>query len=191
MNHFTSANEESLVNLGSFNDVIYQHKSAAKLSISVSWKLLEKMDIRQKVIDFLSFSTTFINKDERLTLDNVCYRMEGQNIKIAQSPEGYILEATNEVWSRLKFFRCYGIRGSFEETTEVIFSSLEKTFENLFSQILYLGPLREYPRRHYPWGGRSSKRDWTVWRKDNLLPCSPGAFDAFPLTSRYQNGYNG
>ena len=49
-------------------------------------------------------------------------------------------------------FRCYGIRGTSPSTPEV-FSDLEKAFENLFSRILYLGPLREYPRRRYPWGG--------------------------------------
>ena len=34
-----------------------------------------------------------------------------------------------------------------------ISSRFEEAFENLFSQILYLGPLREYPRRRYPWKG--------------------------------------
>ena len=42
-------------------------------------------------------------------------------------------------------------------TIQQIFSNLEKAFENLFSRILYLGPLREYPRRRYPWKGDHPK----------------------------------
>ena len=53
-------------------------------------------------------------------------------------------------------FRCYGLRTARTQIMEIS-SRFEETFENLFSQILYLGPLREYPRRRYPWEGDHPK----------------------------------
>ena len=53
-------------------------------------------------------------------------------------------------------FRCYGIRGASTKTQE-IFCDLEEAFENLFSHILYLGPLREHPRPRYLWEGDHPK----------------------------------
>ena len=32
-------------------------------------------------------------------------------------------------------------------------SDLQLAFEKLFGRLYYLGPLREFPRRHYPWNG--------------------------------------
>ena len=42
-------------------------------------------------------------------------------------------------------------------STPDVFSVLEKAFENLFSRILYLGPLREHPRHRYTWDGDHPK----------------------------------
>ena len=55
-----------------------------------------------------------------------------------------------------QYFRCYGIRSALSNDSAVL-SDLEKAFENLFSQILYLGPLREYPRHTYTWDGDHPK----------------------------------
>ena len=51
--------------------------------------------------------------------------------------------------------RCYGIHGAHFQVQE-LFSSLQTRFENLFLSVGYLGPLREYPRRHYAWQGKHS-----------------------------------
>ena len=40
---------------------------------------------------------------------------------------------------------------------EISIQILKKDFENLFSQILYLGPLREHPRPRYTWDGDHPK----------------------------------
>ena len=44
-----------------------------------------------------------------------------------------------------------------ETQTVEISSRFEEEFENLFSRILYLGPLREHPRHHYTWEGDHPK----------------------------------
>ena len=55
--------EGSLVNLGSFNAVIYKHKQDLNLNISVSWKLPEQVNIKGSLTDFLSFSTAIDDND--------------------------------------------------------------------------------------------------------------------------------
>ena len=52
-------------------------------------------------------------------------------------------------------FRCYGVLNS----TGLLepFLPLRNAFENLFSRILYLGPLREYPQHTYTWEGDHPK----------------------------------
>ena len=49
-------------------------------------------------------------------------------------------------------FRCYGLCGGQTQTVEIS-SRFEEDFENLFSRVRYLGPLREYPRHTYTWEG--------------------------------------
>ena len=47
MSHCTLADEESLVNLGNFDAVIYQHRPDLSLGMSVSWNLPEQIDIAE------------------------------------------------------------------------------------------------------------------------------------------------
>ena len=58
-------------------------------------------------------------------------------------------------WIDTALFRCYGIQGAYSKTQQ-LFSPLQTRFANLFRSIEYLGPLREYPRRHYAWQGKHS-----------------------------------
>ena len=54
-------------------------------------------------------------------------------------------------------FRCYGTSHWARNQTVEISSRFEEAFENLFSRILYLGPLREHPRHRYTWEGDHPK----------------------------------
>ena len=50
-------NEESLVNLGSFGDIVHRPINNSSFGISVSWQLLEKLTIQNiSEVDTLSFS---------------------------------------------------------------------------------------------------------------------------------------
>ena len=144
-------NEGSLVNLGSFNDVIHKHNKDLSLNIAVSWKSSTVADINKYIRFYnlnietlspsqgdrdrsgeISFSTNIF----RGVVDNLYYKTDLYKFD-GQQPD---------------LFRCYGLRAARNEIRD-IFSRFEEAFENLFSQILYLGPLREYPRRRYPWKG--------------------------------------
>ena len=146
--------EESLVNLGSLDDVIHRHAIDSSLGILVSWRLPKKLTIQGvSEIDTLSFSLSIFMG----TLEGFDYK-SGEHFFSAE-PAGvreYNISTPYREDSAQSSFRCYGIRGTSPGTQE-IFSILEKAFENLFSRILYLGPLREYPRRRYPWEGYHPK----------------------------------
>ena len=149
----------SLVNLGNFDAVIHKHKQDLSLDISVSWKSYTVADIN-KYIRFhslkfpshvemlppsqgdrdrseeISFSTDIV----RGAVNNFYYKTDLYRLNVEQ-PD---------------LFRCYGLRGGQTQTVEIS-SRFEEAFENLFSRIFYLGPVREYPRRHYPWEGDHPK----------------------------------
>ena len=151
--------EESLVNLGSFDDIIHRSANDLTLNISVSWESSASVDINEYIHwnlneliapsdtgmlqldrgyatsreEEISFSTNIA----RSTVNGFYYKIYHSKLDVQQSSD---------------LFRCYGLRNLSTQTRK-FFSKLEDAFENLFSRILYLGPLREYPRRRYPWEG--------------------------------------
>ena len=137
--------EASLVNLGSFDDIIHRPTNDPSLDLSVSWKQVEL-----HLANSFSFSTSIIKKHGHPDLVEFGYVSEGQIRKIEWTPQGYKFKSAYDSISA-ELFRCYGVvspNGPLES-----FSFFQEAFENLFSRILYLGPLREYPRRRYPWKG--------------------------------------
>ena len=147
--------EGSLVNLGNFDAVIYNHKRDLSLDISVSWKSSTVADINKYIrshsLKFLSHIETLPpNQDDRTSSEEISF---STNIARASVNNFYYQTDLYRLTAEQPYlFRCYGPRGG--QTPIVEFSSrFKEEFENLFSQILYLGPLREYPRRRYPWGG--------------------------------------
>ena len=152
--------DESLVNLGSFEDVIHGHKQGQTLHITVSWKLDEMIYIQRKSTDSISLGMSIekLYNDE----DSVwfCYTNK-MNWKVERTTNGQLINSpaprdmrgtpTGPLQSGL--FRCYGIPERprpADHRLEPILTCQAK-FENLFSQIHYLGPLREHPRHHYIW----------------------------------------
>ena len=139
--------EESLVNLGSFDDIIHRPANDSSLETSVSWKTPEQIDIRGNLTDFLSFSTAIVkNKYGDTELEGFRYTFDECSVGIGWTPQGYKLINNNILAAS---FRCYGLVSPSNYGEDYL--SLQNAFENLFSRILYLGPLREYPRRDYTW----------------------------------------
>ena len=149
--------EGSLVNLGNFNAVIHKHKQDLNLNISVSWKLPKVMNALFVSTNFLSFSTSVVKKHEGVELEYFRYE-SGENIfRIAWTDQGYMVIPSNRSASAMSadLFRCYGIANP--TGLREPFLHLQEAFKNLFSRIRYLGPLREYPQRRYPWEGDHPK----------------------------------
>ena len=149
--------DNSLVNLGSFDDLIHGHKRDHALQILVSWKFSEKLSIVDiDEVNTLSFDLGINNVGNSISGVSFDYRAGEQNFHVNSAGYGgYSVHTPRTIVEAESLFRCYGIHGASSNIMQ-LFSSLQTRFENLFRSIRYLGPLREYPRRHYAWGGKHS-----------------------------------
>ncbi len=149
----------SLVNLGSFDDLIHGHRRDPWLQISVSWKFSEKLSISDMdEVDVLSFDLSIRNVENSVTGMGFGYTVNERNFHVSWAGPG--APCTVSIPHRHEDyieppFRCYGIHDAPLRIRE-LFSPLQTRFENLFRSIRYLGPLREYPRRNYTWQGKHS-----------------------------------
>ena len=151
--------EKSLVNLGNFDAVIHKHKQDVSLNISVSWKSSTVADINKYIrfhslkfpshVEMLPSSQGDRDRSEEISFSTNIARAAMNNFY-------YETDLYKFEDQQPGLFRCYGLRTVLTQIMEIS-SRFEETFENLFSQILYLGPLREYPRRRYPWEGDHPK----------------------------------
>ena len=151
--------EKSLVNLGNFDAVIHKHKQDVSLNISVSWKSSTVADINKYIrfhslkfpshVEMLPPSQGDRDRSEEISFSTNIARSAMNNFYYETDLYKFDVQQPD-------LFRCYGLRTVLTQIMEIS-SRFEETFENLFSQILYLGPLREYPRRRYPWEGDHPK----------------------------------
>ena len=151
--------DNSLVNLGSFDDLIHGHKRDHPLQISLSWKFPEKLSIADMAeVDVLTFDLSISNMENSVSGMGFGYTANGQNFRVSWAGPGtpctVSIPRRHEAYIESSF-RCYGIHDAPLRIRE-LFSPLQTRFENLFRSIRYLGPLREYPHRRYTWQGKHS-----------------------------------
>ena len=132
----------SPVNLSNFDAVIHGHKQDLSLAISVSWKLLEQIKIEGNLTNCLSFSTDI----KKSAFNGFRYIVDGRDFELEWTPQGHLFKSEG-----VRPFRFYGVI----KPTELgeLFLPLQNAFENLFSQIRHLGPLRKFPQHSYTWEG--------------------------------------
>jgi predicted ATPase len=155
-------NERAPVDLRDFYTSIHRHNQTVSLGISVSWRLSRGRRIKGYSTDSLSFSTNIITNLEQSELRDFYYKLDhGPTFGIrwpsqkstTVSPRGYVV--TPKEYTTIPDdglvapFRCYGVANP-DELRDPFFH-LQEAFGNLFSQIHYLGPRREDPRRVYTW----------------------------------------
>ena len=150
--------DNSLINLGSFDDLIHQHKRDVPLKISLSWKFSEKLNLLDMdEVDILSFELSLFDNENSVLGVSFNYNIGEKNLAVDSNGQDVLLISVPvELKSHDEsLFRCYGLRSAHYHNQEV-FSSLQIRFENLFRSIRYLGPLRDYPRQNYTWQGKHS-----------------------------------
>ncbi len=153
--------DNSLVNLGSFDDLIHGHRREHPLQISLSWKFPEKLSIADMAeVDALTFDLSISNMENSVSGMEFGYTTNGQNFHVGWAgpgnPFSVSISGKHDGYVDSPQFRCYGISGVHSQVQQ-LFSPLQTNFANLFRSIRYLGPLREYPRRHYAWQGEHSR----------------------------------
>ena len=184
-----TGDERSIVDLGTFFDLIHGHSTDASLALSLSWDLSPQLRIddpeqQNKVlydIQSLRFDATIKEESGRAVVDEFTYSFSGNEFGMKRKQgekqkDAYELISTaydakrfpGRPWPLPAPVKCYG----FPDTVTTgyyqnvgFLSHFVAEFEKMFAQTAYLGPLREYPRRSYVWAGESPEG---VGRKGEL-----------------------
>lgn len=172
----------SLVELGTFRDMIHQHDLTRAMHWRLAWQLgkpLTVADPGRKNAALLSGTEIAFEAavaweknggsgSSRPTVQHMAYGFDGAEFgmrPIADHPGDYELFTTHRkvsfkrvkgrAWNLPQPAKCYGfpdqVRGYFQNAA--FLSDFELELERLAARIFYLGPLREYPKREYAWGG--------------------------------------
>ncbi len=144
--------ENSLVNLGSFPEVIHGHKTNEPLKLEFGYKLRNPFTIEgfqlggydlstdsSLDVDSFVFEATVLWRDEELFVQNACYHFFEDENKV-QTLEGKHSK------------KIYG-EPYLSGTTEGPIVQFASEFEKLFNHIYPLGPTRVHPQRLYHWEG--------------------------------------
>lgn len=173
--------DRSLVELGTFKDIIYNHHKDESLKWKLAWELKENLKIpdpeqRGKIL-FDGKSLKFkaeINENGagRMAVNKLAYNFSGHDfIMKRKTKEKNQYDLSSEALSSADHFKfkrsmgrawelptpvkCYGfpdqVKAYYQNAG--FLSDFVLAFEKLFSEVYYLGPLREYPRRQYTWAG--------------------------------------
>jgi AAA15 family ATPase/GTPase len=176
----TGDDDKAYIDLGTIYDVIYKHQIPGKLGFSLTWDLPENLNIinpKGKLEDIifsissLSFSTDIKVTDESIAVNKMIYSFDYRNrnyqFTMQQkeekdneynllSNENYELKRfKGRVWPLPKPIKNYGFPDQISYFQNAAFlSDFVLALEGLFQNIYYLGPLRDYPKRIYPWNSR-------------------------------------
>jgi len=174
---FHFGDDRSLTNLGSFRDVVYGHQKPSTLDFSLTWRLAKTLKIadpaERKATLFEDNRVQFEarmseNGQGRLSVEHMSYGFAGHQFSMRRKGDAeakYELEAgggdfqflrpRGRPWDLPAPVKCYGfpdqVKAYFQNTG--FLADLQLAFEELFSRVYYLGPLREYPQRQYTWAG--------------------------------------
>ena len=156
-------NESSLVNLGSFNEVIHGHNVEGSLELGFGCKLTDTEIIKipqlglqnhAVPLDSFNFETAIQRYGSSQDVSRICYDIGGSGFNKIKL-EGNDISYRNKRLYTGTYKNCYSI----EDTTQAFpgsnesFYLLSSKFEELFSHVFYLGPTRKHPQRYYHWEG--------------------------------------
>jgi hypothetical protein len=169
--------EKSLTNLGSFRDVVYGHEKPGQMTFSLAWDLAKSLVIKNpdtktsvlfqtKDLKFacsLSETTTgrLAAAEFTYTLHDHSFAMKGKGTSAgkydlsSRSGNFRFVRTQGRPWDLPSPVKFYGFPDqvyAYYQNASFL-ADLQLEFESLFKQLYYLGPLREFPQRHYPWKG--------------------------------------
>jgi predicted ATPase len=173
-----TGDEYSLVDLGTFSDLIHGHRSDTTLKLEISWDLPEPLKVydpeRERTplytIPRLSFTTSIREEERRPVVESFSYSFDDHHFGMVRR-DGYQKREKDEydlcpgdyparrvagrAWPLPAPVKCYSFpdeaTGYFQNTG--FLPDLVLAFEKLFSRVAYLRPLRDDPQRTYVWAG--------------------------------------
>jgi len=168
------------VNLGTFYDIVSDGQTPGKISFSLDWKLPKNLEVPDPEgepnsilfsIPALSFAATIEGSASSIAVEQFSYSFSGggkdyqfgmratngdsDEYDLINSDSYQLKRNRGREWPLpppLKNYRFPDKVNTYYQNASFL-SDLVLAFEELFQNIYYLGPLREYPRRQYRWTG--------------------------------------
>ena len=170
--------ENSLVNLGHFENIVHRHDKAKSISWEIDWKLSKRLvisDPEKKRQDILfqgqmlgiqsqvrekggPYSTylSYTFNDTQFTLSSKPEKQTEFKLSCENGRSSFrFIRQQGRAWSLPGPVKSY----AFPDQAKTYYqnsgflSDFEREYEQQMDRIYYLGPLREYPRRQYTWAG--------------------------------------
>ena len=171
---FNLGDERSLVNLGTFPDILHAHRLADSISFSLNWTFEDAIkEILTGLGDqSLQFKASVqarpltVGGASRTSLAEFRYQVDEAVIGMRHNPDAATYEVFADQYPLERLpdiplpqfpapVRFYGFPDEvFRAFTNAAgLSYLAAAVETLFNRVTYLGPLRDYPQRLYTWSG--------------------------------------
>lgn len=173
--------ERSLVELGTFADIVYGHDEAGQIGWELAWILPKTLRIpnpqgkpgstlfqgsdltyaceltgapkKGGKIHVRRFSYRFA--DQEFSYDLIPSKLASYRLSVEKLKRFRFKRAQGRAWELPPPVKCYGfpdqVFNYFQNTGFLADFQLE--LEEFLARVFYLGPLRDYPRRQYTWGG--------------------------------------
>ena len=172
---------EALVDLGTFEDVLHRHDRRRRLRWTLDWIVSDEMKIadpdrprselfrgkrlaNRGVVGLSNsspwpYELTYSLDDVEFTLQTK-RRSETEFELHSRGSDFEFLRNVGRAWPLPRPVKTHLFPGEIKSyyRNAAFLGDFELAYENLMDSIYYLGPLREYPRREYRWGG-SRPRD--------------------------------
>ncbi len=177
---FNPGGTNSAVQLGSFQEMVYQRETKNNIQFDYEWKLSRQLKFKDALTgkhyatDRLAFHGQVSSDDTQdgmLFVDKLTYLLKDQaygdivigmarqtdkKSKYKVDVDNYPLKRSQgRAWDPKTPVRFYGFPDeviAYHQNAEFV-QELNLEHENLFKAIYYLGPLRTRTDRLYPWGG--------------------------------------
>ena len=165
-----------MVNLGTFADVVHHHDESRRIRWLLEWTLPKMLTIKDPLNPGVTlFGGSIFRRgakaglrDSHLWVPELAYRFDSTDFRL-HAKEGS--RGHYELTTSRRNFRFKRIRGRawplpkpikthlFPGAAKTFFQNssflgdFELRYERLMDSLFYLGPLREHPKREYPWAG--------------------------------------
>ena len=173
---FYTGGRNSAVQLGSYQDMVYQHNKDNKISFEYKWRLWDTLTIKDPISEkqfrgngMYFKSEVKLNKENNLgVVNNFSYVLSNEgnyslSVSIDSKKESYSMTSDKydlkrrqmRAWSLKDVVRFYGFPDeavAYYQNADFL-QLLNWEHEKLFRSIYYLGPLRTKAERLYTWGG--------------------------------------
>jgi predicted ATPase len=176
---FYPGGKNSVVQLGSFREMVYQRNLANEIAFEYKWEPFQRLRFRDTVsqsnftADTMSFNAKVKadNESDTLKIEDLNYHLNDREkpvLTVGMSPsakkqgqyevysEQYsLIRNPGRVWYPSPPVRFYGFPDevvNYYKNSEFV-QDLNLAQEKLFKSICYLGPLRSKTERLYTWGG--------------------------------------